>query len=336
MSYVIANRGGHVATVNDDGSVVYGSRYGGRTESNNPDNSVGYANFSGSNIARSIANELQTSDSNYASMARELFDYSEANSAFNAREAAKARSWSADQNALAMQHSAAEAQKNRDWQERLSNTAHQRAVNDLISAGLNPVLGAMSGASTPSGSVGQGFSGGSSAASADSSAGSIASLFSSVVNNAMAAELQRERFSLENEIVDKQLATETLKSENQLLGTRLSSQATMAAAGTSAAAQRYYSDTLHDIQTSKEMHDRLMAGINYGYTSELEGTKHNYNRELENIRQSGSNSRSLVGSINDIVGGFEDTHMSVGRVIGKGLGFLGRQLDKYIDSKKSR
>lgn len=49
---------------------------------------------------------------------------------------------------------AANAQMSRDqmaFQERMSSTAHQREVDDLIRAGLNPILSANAGASSPGG-----------------------------------------------------------------------------------------------------------------------------------------------------------------------------------------
>ncbi len=53
--------------------------------------------------------------------------------------------------------SAREAQKQRDWQERMSNTAWQRQAKDLQKAGLNRILGYTKGqsATTPSGGIAQ-------------------------------------------------------------------------------------------------------------------------------------------------------------------------------------
>lgn len=51
----------------------------------------------------------------------------------------------------------AEAQKERDWQEEMSNSAYQRSVQDMKAAGLNPAMmyggSGIQPASTPSGSA---------------------------------------------------------------------------------------------------------------------------------------------------------------------------------------
>lgn len=55
---------------------------------------------------------------------------------------------------MSREFNAAEAAKSRDWQERMSNTQYQRAMQDMQAAGLNPMLASrLGGAGTPAGAT---------------------------------------------------------------------------------------------------------------------------------------------------------------------------------------
>lgn len=116
-----------------------------------------------------------------SSMANELTKYfnqvyqlTRENNAWSAQQAKIQRDWQVEQNKVAMDFNAAEAAKNRDWQQMMSDTAHQREIKDLQAAGLNPVLSAMggNGAAVTSGATASGVTSAGAKGDTDTSAAS--------------------------------------------------------------------------------------------------------------------------------------------------------------------
>lgn len=93
--------------------------------------------------------------------------------------------------------SAREAQRNRDFQERMSSTSHQREVADLRAAGLNPILSANAGASTPGGAMAQ-----------------FTNVGESAVNSAIAARRMSEEVKVQQQM-QKQIKSTAYKHTNE-------------------------------------------------------------------------------------------------------------------------
>lgn len=156
--------------------------------------------------------------------AKDLIDYNNNQYRKNAQEA---NLWSAMSQERQYEYNAKQAQINRDWQEKMSNTAHQREVKDLLAAGLNPVLSAMNGAgaTTPSGASASGSSYQGQKADVDTQAlGVLSSIMNSVINR------------------DTSLKVSEMQTNMSLLTAQIAMQSAIQTAGINSAATRYAAD----------------------------------------------------------------------------------------------
>lgn len=243
-----------------------------------PSANTAVSTYSLDDIVNSILSRLNTGDPNtYIQSAWDIANLNTDRSQALAREQME---FQREANALAMDYNTSEAKKVRDWEYMMSSTAHQREVEDLIAAGLNPILSANQGAATPSVANAQGVT--SSGAKGSVDTGTLGVL-TSVYGKLMDIEMQNKSLDVQNKQIDAQMLMNELSNATNKYMSDQQVAASMYNAGLTSSAQRY------------------AAGVNAGatqYAAQLNADAQRYAADLMNEQYKQGDRGALGQAIN--------------------------------------